>query len=331
MQYIITCQPKAEKIAVSEYRREDPDFRILRWLEPGVGLAECALPPEELLLTIRRTPFIFTRHLVALEAELPAEPFPAQEISAVLQEKLPPGEPVSVQVRAQDPERRKIVDEVCGILDSLGLPQDRKNGSQTVSLYANGEALFLGCGPAENNLSGWSGGEMHFSKREDFISRAEFKLLEAIDVFGVRTEKMQSALDLGAAPGGWSAVLLRKGLCVDAVDPAELHPDVARNPKLRHFREPVQRFLQRKPDRKYHLLVNDMKMDITKSAQLTASCAPLLYERAVVLMTFKLPQKYSYNDIKAGLAVLAESYRLKDARQLFHNRDEITVLLEKKY
>lgn len=51
---------------------------------------------------------------------------------------------------------------------------------------------------------------------------AEFKLLEALEVFGIVLPSHGVALDLAAAPGGWTRVLRRAGEYVTAIDPGEL-------------------------------------------------------------------------------------------------------------
>ena len=50
-----------------------------------------------------------------------------------------------------------------------------------------------------------------FAREEGQVSRAEFKLLEAIELFGVAVREHGVALDLGASPGGWTRVLRRLG------------------------------------------------------------------------------------------------------------------------
>lgn len=44
-----------------------------------------------------------------------------------------------------------------------------------------------------------------------------------------------------------------------------------------------------------------------------------------MIMTFKLPAKKQSAKIKAGLEILSRSYTDLRARQLYHNRSEITV------
>jgi 23S rRNA (cytidine2498-2'-O)-methyltransferase len=54
------------------------------------------------------------------------------------------------------------------------------------------------------------------------INRAEFKLREAIDFFGIDLDKVRTCLDIGAAPGGWTHYLSQRGVRVVARDTALL-------------------------------------------------------------------------------------------------------------
>lgn len=54
------------------------------------------------------------------------------------------------------------------------------------------------------------------------ISRAGHKIREAVEFFGIDMSDVKSALDIGAAPGGWTEFLLGRGATVLAVDRASL-------------------------------------------------------------------------------------------------------------
>lgn len=54
------------------------------------------------------------------------------------------------------------------------------------------------------------------------VNRAEFKLKEALEFFGINLSGIKRALDIGAAPGGWTHHLLSQGIRVVAVDNAVL-------------------------------------------------------------------------------------------------------------
>lgn len=50
------------------------------------------------------------------------------------------------------------------------------------------------------------------------INRSEVKLAEAIKYFGIGTDRISRCMDVGAAPGGWSDIMLRDGKRVIAID-----------------------------------------------------------------------------------------------------------------
>ena len=52
----------------------------------------------------------------------------------------------------------------------------------------------------------------------EMLNRAEFKIKEAIDFFGIDIKKIKLALDIGAAPGGWTHYLSKHGVNVVAID-----------------------------------------------------------------------------------------------------------------
>jgi 23S rRNA (cytidine2498-2'-O)-methyltransferase len=71
-------------------------------------------------------------------------------------------------------------------------------------------------------------GEVAFIEdRQGPPSRAYLKLWEALTRLGVFPQPGETALDLGAAPGGWTWVLARLGVRVTGVDKAPLDPGVA--------------------------------------------------------------------------------------------------------
>ena len=79
------------------------------------------------------------------------------------------------------------------------------------------------------------------ARRKQVASRAYFKLAEALDLAGVEDLGGKRALDLGAAPGGWTECLLDRGASVVAVDPGALDDAVARRPGVRHIQKSPKR------------------------------------------------------------------------------------------
>jgi 23S rRNA (cytidine2498-2'-O)-methyltransferase len=136
---------------------------------------------------------------------------------------------------------------------------------------------------------------------------------------------------MGAAPGGWTRVLRSRGLTVVAVDPADLDPRLGHDRGIRHVRERVQDYLPRAG--RYRVLVNDMKMDARASVGLMLRAAPALEPGGLAVMTLKLPReeapaRQTLERVRTDLERLSERYRILEARQLYHNRHEVTVALE---
>lgn len=71
------------------------------------------------------------------------------------------------------------------------------------------------------------------------LSKAAGKLAEALVASGFRP-RTGIALDVGAAPGGWTAQLAKRMNLVIAIDPAELHPDVQLLSNVIHIRKKTQ-------------------------------------------------------------------------------------------
>ncbi len=90
------------------------------------------------------------------------------------------------------------------IIEETGAVESIKKPQIVVSLLCTAGKGYLGISLARENLSDWPGGARHFAQTPEQISRAEFKLLEALEVFGVTLPTQGRVLDLGAAPGGWT-------------------------------------------------------------------------------------------------------------------------------
>lgn len=337
MKYIFTCQPQAMKIAASEYKKEDSTSQFIDWLDSGVGLISSELDNQQMIKRIHETSFIFTRHIFLVEIEFD-RPENVDELVSLCEgfalSSLCKDSSFTIQARTMDLQpmkdyRNDFRSKLCEKLTQQGFTEDIKHGKQILSFFITNKKVYAGCGNASCNLSSWNGGMMHCAK-EGMISRAEFKLLEAIEVFGLDMSQYHTAADLGAAPGGWTNALLANGLKVTAIDPANMDPELLKNPKLKHYKEMTQTYLTRDLGQKFDCIVNDMKMDVIQSASITNEFEHVLSENGIILMTFKLPNKYSYLNIKRGIEELQKCYDFISAKQLFHNRSEVTVLFKKR-
>lgn len=80
----------------------------------------------------------------------------------------------------------------------------------------------------------WPGGFPRIRTRGPIISRAFFKLEEALQWSGLPLRERDRVADLGCAPGGASQSLLQRGLWVFAVDPADPHPGLFESKNFWH-------------------------------------------------------------------------------------------------
>jgi len=185
------------------------------------------------------------------------------------------------------------------------------------------------------NSAPWLMGIVRQSMPAEAPSRSTLKLAEAIEVFMDRGEQSRllrqgmTAVDLGAAPGGWTWQLVRRGLRVTAVDNGPMKGAVANHPLVQHLRQDGFRYAPRKA---VDWLVCDMVEKPSRVAELIASWFAAGLTRHAIF-NLKLPMKQrlaaldaALNGIRARLDEEGISYRMR-AKQLYHDREEVTVFL----
>ena len=175
------------------------------------------------------------------------------------------------------------------------------------------------------------------SMSADAPSRSYLKLAEAFEVFLDEQEQAQwlkpkmTAVDLGAAPGGWTWQLAQRGLKVTAVDNGPLKGAAASHPDIKHLRQDGFKF---RPQRPVDWLVCDMVEQPQRVAALmTEWIVGGLSMNAI--FNLKLPMKkrvealrIALDSIRSALNKKGLRYRL-EAKQLYHDREEVTVFLHR--
>lgn len=357
---VLTCDEGSVDLAEQELRWINSHSKVAAHLAPGVLLVDAGQPFAAVAAAWQAAPPIFTRHICPVQCIVPLWDSPgdpdelaealAGPAPAALAASLPSDMRFSVQTRllAEPPYKPFDVNQAVSqaVAGRSGAALDVRSPQQVVSIVCvelsaavidhlprslqpgpHG-ALYglVGLSTPQENLSDWAGGARRFAREEGQVSRSEFKLLEAIEVFGVQLPAHGVALDLGASPGGWTRILRARGQYVTAIDPGALDERVAADPGVRHKRLTAEAYLHDDPDQ-FDLIVNDMRMDARDSARLMVSYARLLYRHGQVIMTLKLPETRRAAILDHAFDILAGAYTLAGARQLFHNRSEITVYL----
>lgn len=216
--------------------------------------------------------------------------------------KLDNGMKTAIQIRKTEQVGSDISStEIKRALDELFIKQwsivpVAKESDVIVSIYLTPDKAYMGISKPEQNLSDWSGGAIRFRKEEGQVSRAKFKLLEAERAFGLDLLQYRSGLDIGAAPGGWTSLLLERGMKVTAVDPAKLDAGLLRNPKLT--------FLQKNAadvtfqPQSFDLLVCDMSWSPRQMAKLVKGLLYALQTGGTAIITVKLMHKKPFQAVK---------------------------------
>ena len=167
----------------------------------------------------------------------------------------------------------------------------------------------------------WPLGECFF--QEDKINppnRAYLKLWEALTLFGTYPKPNETALDLGASPGGWTQVLQRFGVKVTAVDKADLAPRIASLPNVTHLKQSAFALEPEKWPTKIDWLVCDI------------ACYPNRLFPYILRWIQSEKVKRMIVTIKLqgeeDLAAIAPFLEMNDSRvtHLFYNKHEVTFL-----
>ena len=106
-------------------------------------------------------------------------------------------------------------------------------------ILAPGENAWLGLHRHDDSRPADPGGAIPVAMPDDAPSRAFAKIEEAIAWARLPVEAGQTALEIGAAPGGAAYALARRGLEVWGVDTGELAPHVLALPNVHHVAKKI--------------------------------------------------------------------------------------------
>lgn len=185
---------------------------------------------------------------------------------------------------------------------------------------------------APHNSAVWPMGIPRLKAVHGAPSRSAQKLAEALQVFltqAERTDRLHEGItgvDLGAAPGGWTWVLVRNGLQVTAIDNGKLAPAIMETGQVEHLRADG---LSWRPRRPVHWLVCDM---VEKPARIAALMASWLAEGHCneIIFNLKLPMKKRYEELELCRELIQQKLAAAHIthtlafRQLYHDREEVT-------
>lgn len=323
---IATCSEYFNRLAFNELQRHHPHLSSIEQLSPQHRYIRNPGSFDTLTKPWRKKTPIYVHHLYPVHEVIALRGTPtdfdgmrmvAQRMvsaDATLQVRILGDYPYSATTVTQSLRPKQLTQPVHN-------PQGR-----VLSVLINGEQAYMGVSWASQNVS--PSPVPHFD--EPVSNRAGFKLLEALATFNIRLHADGHALDLGAAPGAWTEILLRRGLQVTAVAPDTLYDWLLDDPNVRFCHQTAEAYLPQ-CDTIYDLIVNDMRMDVRDSARLMVEYAQHLRPSGIALMTLKLYMSNPQRLMDHTFRILRRTYKIIYVRQLVHNRKEVTLFLRKKF
>jgi 23S rRNA (cytidine2498-2'-O)-methyltransferase len=334
---LLYCRPGFEPECAAEiaeqagethpgYARTTRGQAFVEWFCEDPAAVAAALPWRRL---------IFARQRLAVLADLADLP-PTDRLSPILA-SLPEHPRGYSEVLAEPPDSDagKALATLCRKLGHAAAAALRKAGridsaGPRLHLFLpEGDRVRVAAGDAGS--APWPQGIPRLKLARQAPSRSALKLEEALTVLLDPEERRawlkpgMRAVDLGAAPGGWSWVLARQGLHVIAVDNGPMADVAMATGLIEHRREDGFRY---RPPQPADWLVCDMVEQPRRVAHLMADwLREGLARRA--LFNLKLPMKKRWLETQQCLDLLrVESGVTLDlrARQLYHDREEVTVL-----
>lgn len=334
---LLTCPRGWECEARQEVRRILPGARVESLYIGGNLIAVCEEPLEEVLATLREAETWTLAHItpVQLRVQINAERRSLAHLRAAAQ-CLPPPAPdrtfrVACDRRGEhDFTSTEVEWAIADAFIHEGRPPvDLESPQQVLSVEIFQDLAFLGMNAAQNLLRKELRRMRRWAPGERPVSRAELKLREAISRFGLDLPAGGRALDLGAAPGGWTRVLAERMAEVVAVDPGALDPRVLALPNVVHLPARVEELSVAELGR-FDVLTNDMNLHPAASARQMVAVSELLVPGGLAIMTVKFVTRRRRQHLREALEVLAAAYEHFRVAAMPHNALETTVVMRRR-
>ena len=202
--------------------------------------------------------------------------------------------------------------------------------------FKSGREVFAGIAEADNQAM-WPMGIPRLKFPREAPSRATLKLEEAWhhfiprDDWDKRLAPGMTAVDLGAAPGGWTWQLVNRNIRVIAVDNGPMDENLMYLGLVEHQRADGFAFKPRHP---VHWMVCDIVEKPARNAALIETWLGEGWCREAVV-NLKLPMKQRYAEVRrlldrieSGLVERGLKVSI-GCKQLYHDREEVTCHLRR--
>jgi len=230
---------------------------------------------------------------------------------------------------------RKFRRPVATALARAGLVLDTPSAPRLHLFFTDSADVRIALAPAGNSAP-WPQGILRLRMPGRAPSRSTLKLDEALHVLLTAEEAGRllrpggRAVDLGAAPGGWTWQLVQRGLQVSAVDNGPMDAGLMDTGQVEHRRSDAFTY---RPTRPVDLVVCDI---VDKPKRVAALMAQWLNrgDCRAALFNLKLPMRQRYAAVRDCLTLIGERVERRTGRppviackHLYHDREEVTALV----
>ena len=220
-------------------------------------------------------------------------------------------------------------------LARAGVTFDPKAPERLHVFFVGGAAAYVGISDVART-SRWPMGIPRLRMPSSAPSRSTLKLAEAFMEFipereqATRLAPGMTAVDLGAAPGGWTWQLVQREMSVIAVDNGAMDPRLLETGQVKHRRTDGFHF---QPSEAYDWMVCDMVESPSRIAHLASRWIAERWCRETIF-NLKLPMKKRWEEVLRCRAIVDEAlggggYYLR-MKQLYHDREEVTAHLARR-
>lgn len=337
--FIVNYKPLSEPLLFNELHGRCSGLELR---DRGEGCAVFATDDYGYIVNeLHREDFVFMQHIHPFmqKSQVKGDVSDFSQFTGMLEKMIPYLEKEDIPIcqcriateRTLGYKNGELTDMMTSFLEERGYSVSVQQADTAISLTVFDQCAYMGISCIKDNVSRRTGGVLFFSRTEDMVCRAEFKIEEAFQIFDIKAAEGMKALDLGAAPGGWTHYLSRRGIRVDAVDPAVLENAVVEDSHVRHYGMTAQEFAERYGEKEeYDIIVNDMKMDTKQSMDILCGMLGCLKKDGVCLMTLKLPKQGIQKRINGAGKILRNHFETVRIKQLYYNRSEVTVFMKGK-
>lgn len=333
---VAEIQQHAASLGIAGYCKAKPDsaYVLFESYEPGAA--------DELCRRVRFDQLIFVRQwfvLLGLVRDMPVGDRVAAMMSVLADL---PGPVDDVYLETPDTNAGKQLSKLCRSLKSpllRALTDVDRYGSHVSGrrlhvCLLSGSAAYIGYASTHNSAAQPMGiARLRFPGGAP--SRSTLKLDEALltllDV-GERERYLRpgmQAVDLGAAPGGWTWQLVQRHFHVTAVDNGAMDDELLASGLVHHLRADGFRF---QPTQTVDWMVCDMVEQPVRIADLACRWIEQGWCRHTIF-NLKLPMNKRHAEVQRCLHLISErmeqrglGFRLA-CKQLYHDREEVTVYL----